>query len=40
MRNIWAICKKEIQTYFTSPIAYVVITVFLVLVGFFFYSLI
>lgn len=40
MRNIWAICKKEINTYFTSPIAYVVSTVFLVLVGFFFYSLI
>lgn len=40
MRNIWAITKKELKTYFTSPIAYVVITVFLVLVGFFFYSLI
>jgi len=40
MKNIWAITKKEIKTYFTSPIAYVVITVFLVLVGFFFYSLI
>ncbi len=40
MRNAWTICKKEIKTYFTSPIAYVVITVFLVLVGFFFYSLI
>lgn len=40
MKNIWAICKKEIKAYFTSPIAYVVITVFLVLVGFFFYSLI
>ncbi len=40
MKNIWALCKKEIKTYFTSPIAYVVITVFLVLVGFFFYSLI
>jgi len=40
MRNIWAICKKEVKTYFTSPIAYVAITVFLVLVGFFFYSLI
>jgi len=40
MKNIWAICKKEIRTYFTSPIAYVLITVFLVLVGFFFYSLI
>jgi len=40
MKNIWAICKKEIKTYFTSPIAYAAITVFLVLVGFFFYSLI
>jgi ABC-2 type transport system permease protein len=40
MKNIWAICKKEVKTYFTSPIAYVVIVVFLVLVGFFFYSLI
>jgi len=40
MKNIWAIYKKEVKTYFTSPIAYVAITVFLVLVGFFFYSLI
>lgn len=40
MKNIWAIAKKEMKAYFTSPIAYVVITVFLVLVGFFFYSLI
>jgi len=40
MKNIWAITKKELKTYFSSPIAYVAITVFLVLVGFFFYSLI
>ncbi|NIO47938.1 MAG: ABC transporter permease subunit [Candidatus Aminicenantes bacterium] len=40
MKNIWAICKKEVKAYFTSPIAYVVITVFLVLIGFFFYSLV
>ncbi len=39
MRNIGFIAQKEIKTYFTSPIAYVVIFVFLVLVGFFFYSL-
>lgn len=38
MKNIWNIAKKEIKTYFTSPIAYVVIAVFLVLVGFFFSS--
>jgi ABC-2 type transport system permease protein len=40
MKNSLIIAKKELRTYFTSPIAYVVITVFLVLVGFFFYSLI
>lgn len=40
MRNIGTIAKKEIKTYFTSPIAYVVMAVFMVLVGFFFYSLI
>ncbi len=39
MTNTWIIAKKELRTYFTSPIAYVVMTVFLVLVGFFFYSL-
>ncbi len=40
MKNIWAITKKEIKSYFASPIAYVVITIFLTLVGIFFYSLI
>ncbi|MDD8026907.1 MAG: ABC transporter permease [Acidobacteriota bacterium] len=39
MKAAWIIAKKELRTYFTSPIAYVVMTVFLVLVGFFFYSL-
>jgi ABC-2 type transport system permease protein len=38
MSNIWSIAKREIKTYFTSPIAYVVIVVFLVLTGFFFSS--
>ena len=40
MTNVWTITKKELRTYFTSPIAYVVFTVFLVLVGFFFYSIV
>jgi ABC-2 type transport system permease protein len=40
MSNVWTIAKKELRAYFTSPIAYVAITVYLVLVGFFFYSLI
>ncbi len=38
MRNISAIAKREIKAYFSSPIAYVVIAVFVLLVGFFFYS--
>jgi ABC-2 type transport system permease protein len=40
MKNVWSIAKKELQAYFSSPIAYVVIAVFLLLVGFFFYSLV
>ena len=40
MKNIWFLAKKELQAYFSSPIAYVVIAVFLLLVGFFFYSLV
>lgn len=38
MKNIWSVTKREIKAYFSSPIAYVVIAVFLLLVGFFFYS--
>ncbi len=40
MKNIWTITRKELKSYFSSPIAYAIIAVFLVLVGFFFYSLI
>ena len=40
MKNIWAVCKREIKAYFTTPIAYVITFVFLVVTGFFFYSLI
>ena len=40
MKNVWFLAKKELKAYFSSPIAYVVISVFLLLVGFFFYSLV
>jgi ABC-2 type transport system permease protein len=40
MRNIWSLMKREIGAYFSSPIAYVVISGFLLLVGYFFYSLV
>jgi ABC-2 type transport system permease protein len=36
MRNFIAICKKEFISYFCSPIAYVVITMFLIISGYFF----
>ncbi len=38
MRNFYAILKRELYVYFSSPIAYVVITIFLILSGYFFYS--
>jgi ABC-2 type transport system permease protein len=38
MRNILAVCKRELKTYFTSPIAYVVLGIFLALAGYLFYS--
>lgn len=36
MRNVLAIARRELDTYFTSPIAYVVIAVYLVAVGIIF----
>ena len=39
MQNILAIWQRELKGYFVSPIAYVVLTVYLFLSGFFFYSI-
>src|SRR5215831_11620114 len=36
MRNILAIIERELRAYFNSPIAYVVLTIFVFLSGFFF----
>ncbi|MEW5979056.1 MAG: ABC transporter permease subunit [Acidobacteriota bacterium] len=36
MKNIVAIFQKELRSYFVSPIAYVVMTVFLLISGYFF----
>jgi ABC-2 type transport system permease protein len=38
MRNIWTICRKELGTYFVSPIAYLLLTMFAVIFGFFFWN--
>lgn len=40
IKNFIAICKKEFTSYFYSPVAYVVITIFLVISGYFFQSFI
>ena len=39
MQNIFAIWQRELKAYFVSPIAYVVLTVFTFLSGFFFYAI-
>lgn len=40
MKNILAVLQKELRSYFVSPIAYVVLTVFLVISGYFFYNIV
>ncbi len=36
MRRMWAICRKELQMYFYSPVAYVAFAFYFLLTGFFF----
>ena len=38
MTNIWTICRKELKSYFSSPIAYLLMTMFAVIFGFFFWN--
>ncbi len=37
--RIWPIFKKEMRLYFTSPIAWVILTTFLLIAGYFFYNI-
>lgn len=39
MRSVWIIAKKELKTYLYSPIAYILTAFFLLVSGFFFYSI-
>ena len=39
MRNVLTIAGRELKSYFVSPIAYVVLTGFLLLGGWFFFNL-
>ena len=38
MRNVWIICQKELRSYFASPIAYLLLTMFALIFGFFFWN--
>ena len=38
MRQVWHIFKKEFKSYFVSPIAYIVIGIFLLVTGWFFFT--
>lgn len=38
MRNIWTIAQRDFKSYFTSPIAYIVIAGFLFIMGWMFFS--
>ena len=39
MRNALTIAGKELSSYFVQPVAYVVLTVFVLLAGWFFFAL-
>jgi ABC-2 type transport system permease protein len=38
MRNIWVIAQKELNSYFVSPVAYLLLTMFAIIFGFFFWN--
>jgi ABC-2 type transport system permease protein len=40
MRNAWIICRKELRSYFVSPIAYLLLAMFAVIFGFFFWNVV
>ncbi len=37
MRNVWTIYRRELKSYFASPIAYLLMVVFSLIFGYFFY---
>jgi ABC-2 type transport system permease protein len=40
MRNMWIICRKELRTYFVSPIAYILFIMYAVIFGWFFWNMV
>lgn len=39
MRNVWIIWRKEMRSYFVSPVAYLLLVMFAVIFGFFFWNI-
>jgi ABC-2 type transport system permease protein len=39
MRNVWIIFRKELRSYFVSPVAYLLLAMFAVVFGFFFWNI-
>src|SRR5246127_769784 len=39
MRNVFIICRKELRSYFVSPVAYILLAIFAVIFGFFFWNI-
>jgi len=39
MRNVWIMCRKELRSYFVSPVAYLLLAMFAVIFGFFFWNI-
>lgn len=40
MKNAWIICRKELGSYFVSPIAYILLLIFAVIVGYMFWNMV
>ncbi len=38
MKNIWIICRKELKSYFSSPVAYILLVLYAVMFGYFFWN--
>lgn len=38
MKNTWLVCRKELHSYFVSPIAYILLVMFALIFGFFFWN--
>lgn len=40
MKNIWIICRRELNSYFSSPIAWLLLTMYSLIFGYFFWNIV